>query len=123
MAGRLNKNPMGVCVLAFVEVPSNHIDEMQGVSSKTGRAYHMRRQTIYLHQGETYPEKYELSLEERQPAYEPGRYLLAAGSFVRDRTSNLSFGRNIKLLPFAEAVTKINEFTNPGRTRPAAAAA
>jgi hypothetical protein len=38
-------------------------------------------------------------------------------------TSNLSFGRNIKLLPFAEAVTKINEFMNPGRTRPAAAAA
>ena len=108
-------------MLAYIEVSSNHVDERQGVG-QTGRSYHLRQQTIYLHQqGQPYPEKFDIMLEERQLAYEPGFYVLGAGSFERHyKTGSLSFARNLKLLPLAEAVTKINELSQ--RSRPKVAA-
>ena len=110
-------------MLAFVEVSDNHVEERRGVNRDTGRAYHLRQQSIYLHQGAPYPEKFELMLEENQPAYEPGKYLLAAGSFERHyKTGALSFSRNLKLLPVAEAVLKLTEMSG-SRIRGVASAA
>lgn len=109
-------------MLCFVEVPSNHVDELRGTAKGSGRPYCIRRQEAYIHNGGAYPEKFKLPLGETQTAYEPGRYLIAQGSFERDRTNadNFVMARHWNLVPLDVAVSKLSELVGPSRGKVAA---
>lgn len=73
-----------------VEIDSTSLNERQGISSKTNRAYHLRMQTAYLHVVDSdgkpakYPEKFEIMLDAQQPAYAVGLYQLHPSAVTVD---------------------------------------
>lgn len=72
-----------------IEVKSTALQNISGVSSRTGKAYSMNKQNAWVHLGEDFPEKIELNVEEGKP-YAVGMYTLADSSFFVDKNRNLS---------------------------------
>jgi hypothetical protein len=75
----------------IIEIASTEIKTRNGVSQRTGNNYSMREQTGYLHkQGEPYPEKIKITLDENMPPYRIGTYTLAPASFYVDKYDSLA---------------------------------
>lgn len=75
----------------LIEIASTEIKSRNGVSQRTGNSYSMREQTGYLHkQGEPYPEKIKITLEENMAPYRIGTYTLAPSSFYVDKYDSLA---------------------------------
>lgn len=89
-----------VVMLVYVEIPSDEVEEKQGVSERG--VYHTRRQVGYIHQGEAYPEKVTLNLGSVQ-AYPAGRYLLGQSSFRRDQFG-FKLQSQLNLVPVSDAI-------------------
>ena len=88
-----------------IEVKSEKITEINGISQKTGRPYAMRKQTGWLDLGKDYPSEVELNLEANQPPYKAGFYILAPESFYVDRNKNICI-RPVLQLPSAPVLEK-----------------
>lgn len=81
-----------------VTVAQTTVRELKGVSNKSGtpRPYHLRFQSGYAFtvdkDGNTppYPEKFEISLDQEQPAYAPGEYTLHPSAVYVDRDGRLA---------------------------------
>lgn len=59
-----------------IEVSKKPVQELSGISQKTGKPYSMKIQTMYLHmQGEPYPIAFEHTLERDQEPFPAGAIL------------------------------------------------
>ena len=97
-----------------------------GDGPRKGQPYHIRTQSLYLHTGARFPEKFEIATDALQGElpYSPGYYLPAAGTFERVQArrggdnvnaGKLGLGRSVKLVPAAEAVAKLNDLLGGAR--------
>lgn len=60
-----------------VEITSTAVDQRSGTSKKTGQPWEIRTQEAYIHkQGQPYPEKVVLTLQDNQLAHQIGVYTL-----------------------------------------------
>ncbi|WP_136680439.1 single-stranded DNA-binding protein [Neptunomonas sp. XY-337] len=60
-----------------VEITSTEFDQRSGTSKKTGQPWEIRTQAAYIHkQGQPYPEKVGLTLQDGQLPYQVGVYTL-----------------------------------------------
>jgi hypothetical protein len=93
-----------------IEVRDVTVAVKEGVSQKTGKPFKIREQAawgwFYDMKGEKnpYPSSIRLTLEDDQPPYEPGMYVLAPTSFYADRFNQVSC--RAKLMPQAVAARK-----------------
>jgi len=75
-----------------VEVPSTEVFERSGVSSKTGKSYHIREQRAYAHlPSGKYPQEIIISLRDDQAPYAPGLYQLDPMGFYVSRFKSLDY--------------------------------
>lgn len=86
-----------------IEIKSNELNVKSGTSKRTGKAYSITEQVGYLHvEGEAYPVRCVLQIEDGAQAYAPGLYEtaneLAVGDFGR-----LSVSRRLSLVPVRSA--------------------
>lgn len=86
-------------ILAAVQVKSAEVSEKSG-TGKNGRPYTIREQTVWIDLGEAYPEKMTVRLEDRDPPYSPGEYVITDECLYLDKYNSLSVGR-VKLVPKA----------------------
>lgn len=82
-----------------IEIKSAEVNVKSGTSKRTGKPYSIREQVGYLHQdGEAYPVRCVLQLEDQQEPHAPGLYEtsneLTVGDFGR-----LAISRNLRLVP------------------------
>lgn len=94
-----------------IEVRTDEVRTVTGVSKRTGQPYTIRDQEGYAFtcdkdgKPKPYPERVSLSLEDNQPPYKPGRYILSPGSVYVGDFGRLMLGRPVLLLkPAARAV-------------------
>ncbi|GBR16925.1 MULTISPECIES: G5P family DNA-binding protein [Asaia] len=104
-------------MLPVIEVLSTDIDERSGRNERG--LWLVRRQTIWVSTGEPHPEKFEVSLEEKQPAYPVGKYVLGIGSFQRGKYG-LELARNVRLVSLAEAHSELSRVVTDKPSRAAA---
>lgn len=73
-----------------IEIESQAIQTRSGVSSKTGKPYTIREQSALLfREGEKYPERIKLNLDDGVTPYAPGHYILHDSSFSVNRYDGL----------------------------------
>lgn len=86
-----------------IEVKSADVNVKSGTSKKSGKPYSIREQVAYLHvQGEAYPQRCVLQLEDDQQPYAPGVYDTANELYVGD-FGRLSVSRRMTLQPVRKA--------------------
>ena len=73
--------------------------EKKGTTRDGGRAYHMRWQTGYVYLGGAYPEKFDLMLDEGQPAFSPGMYYVDSRQSTRVDEHKLRSAWRMKMVP------------------------
>jgi hypothetical protein len=84
-----------------IEVKSNEVNVKSGNAKRTGQPYTIREQTAYLHvEGEAYPQRCVLNLEEGQEPYVPGIYETSNELYVGD-FGRLAVSRRMRLVPSA----------------------
>ena len=82
-----------------IEIKSNDVGVKSGTSKRTGKPYSIREQVGYLHQdGEAYPVRCVLNLEDGQEPYAPGVYETANELYVGD-FGRLAVSRSMRLVP------------------------
>jgi hypothetical protein len=71
-----------------LEIDSQDLNEIKGVSAKNGKPYHLRLQSGYAHvvgpdgKASKYPEKFEIMLESDEAPFPSGMYTLHPSSLV-----------------------------------------
>lgn len=79
-----------------ITVAQTTVRELKGVSKTSGKPYHMRFQNGYAFTQDKdgnqppFPEKFEISLDNDQPAYTPGDYTLHPSAVYVDRDGRLA---------------------------------
>lgn len=69
-----------------IEVENAQIVTRSGVSERTQKPYTIReQQALMFREGERYPERIKVTLDEGTSAYPPGRYTLSDASFTVSR--------------------------------------
>ena len=69
-----------------IEVENAQIVTRSGVSDRTGKPYTIReQQALMFREGERYPERIKVTLDEGMSAYPPGRYTFSDASYVVSR--------------------------------------
>ncbi len=63
-------------------------------------------QVAFAHLGGRFPVEFSLPLEEGQPAYSAGMYVLHASSFKVGQFGRLEFERNLLLIPQSDSASK-----------------
>lgn len=82
-----------------IEIDSPEVVTRQIIAKSSGQPLQFREQSGYLHKpGERYPHQFKLSLGDR-PAYQPGRYHIAADSYQVGRFGELTLSRALVLAP------------------------
>uniref|UniRef100_A0AAU8B508 DNA-Binding protein G5P n=1 Tax=Dulem virus 57 TaxID=3145768 RepID=A0AAU8B508_9VIRU len=88
--------------LLTVEIfETSRVKERSGVSEKTGKPWNIRTQEAYVNLGGMYPTSFNVRLEEGQPKYPAGRYLVHPGSFKVSEYGDLKVD-NVVLVSFEE---------------------
>lgn len=72
-----------------VEITSNHVNELNGKSAKTGNPFRLRLQQCWLFSDDQYPKAFEILLKDDQMAYSAGFYYLDEKSIVVDRMGKI----------------------------------
>lgn len=72
-------------------------------TTKEGRAYNIRRQTVYMHNGKVHPTPVELNLGDDRRPYEPGEYTISASSFKLGVRGIEVDSYNMELVPLRSA--------------------
>ena len=84
-----------------IEIDSPEVATRQIIAKSSGQPLQFREQSAYLHvPGERYPHLFKVSLGDR-PAYQPGRYHIAADSYQVGRFGELALARALVLVPVA----------------------
>lgn len=99
-------------MLPVIEVLSTDVDERSGRNERG--LWVVRRQTIWVNTGEPHPEKFEVSLEEKQNPYPVGKYLLGLGCFQRGKYG-LELARHLPLVPLSEVAKQLVTEKQPAR--------
>src|SRR5699024_3199460 len=102
----------GFTMLAYVEIASDAVDFREGRNDNG--YWSVRRQKGFMHQGGPYPDPFEITLDEKQPPYAAGNYILAGGSFRNGKYGGLEFNRNVQLIPVADAIADLSKLTKHG---------
>jgi len=80
-----------------LEVKSQELKLVQGVSKRSGKEYSFHTQQAYAHvAGKSYPVECTLTIDKGESAYALGMYTLAPDSYYVDKYGNL--GLSPKLL-------------------------
>lgn len=87
-------------MLPIIEVMSDKVDERSGRNERG--FWSIRRQEVYVNTGKQYPEAFEITLEDGQAPYKPGKYILGLGSFQRGKYG-LELVRNLPLISLSDA--------------------
>ena len=76
-----------------VEITDEDVAERSGTSSRTGREYHLREQSAYLHTGKKFPTEFQLVLPDDVPGgcYPIGFYELSGSSFRAGSFGGIDF--------------------------------
>lgn len=84
-----------------IEIVSNEIREQSGVSQKSGKPYHIRKQQAFAHlEGQKYPIAFTLNVPNDRQPYAPGMYQIDEKSFFVDRFGALGLSQELVLIPF-----------------------
>lgn len=76
--------------MIVIEIESQAVAVRSGTSAKTGNPYTIREQSALLfREGEKYPERIKLNLDDGVTPYAPGRYSLHDSSFSVNRYDSL----------------------------------
>lgn len=104
----------------LIEITSPAVEERHG--NKNGRDWSMRTQSGYAYTldqnggPKAYPELIKIDLAKEQPAYQPGKYLVADGSFFVGDFGKLSIGRLVLApaphIDMGKLITLFNEKTD-----------
>lgn len=89
-----------------IEIQSDKVEERGGTiqrGERAGQSYHIRNQVAWIHNGQAYPEKFVISLQDGQGAYPPGFYLLSSESLEVGEYDRLQFSRKLVLVPDTSA--------------------
>ncbi|EGU40197.1 single-stranded DNA-binding protein, partial [Vibrio scophthalmi] len=78
------------------------IDKFEGISQKNNKPFCMLSQIGYAHVGGKFPKEFKIRLQEGQPAYVAGKYVLSVNSLVVGMRGDLEIGREMILLPYDE---------------------
>lgn len=74
-----------------VEVTSVALETISGIGKASGKPFSFDKQTVYLHvEGQPYPEKSEIIINEGTTPYAIGKYEIAPASIVVDRNGRLA---------------------------------
>ena len=82
-----------------IEIKSPLVNDISGVAAKTGKPYHMRKQSAWAYtfdqQGglQPFPERIEISLADGQEAYPVGNYALSDKCIFVGDFNSLAVGR------------------------------
>lgn len=69
-----------------IEIENAQITTRSGTSERTGKPYTIReQQALMFREGERYPERIKVTLDEGMSAYPPGLYTLSDASFSVSR--------------------------------------
>lgn len=69
-----------------IEIENSQILTRSGVSERTGKPYTIHEQAaLMFRDGERYPERIKVNLDEGMSAYQPGNYVLSDASFSVSR--------------------------------------
>lgn len=91
--------------MIHIVITSPEIREMKGTSKTSGKPYHMRIQTAHAFTVSPdgaiaeFPDKFEISLEENQPPYQRGKYLLQPSSVYVSRDGRLEVRPRLAPVP------------------------
>lgn len=86
-----------------IEVKSSELNVKSGTSKRTGKPFSITEQSAYLHMdGEAYPVRCVLPIEDGAQAYAPGMYETASELTVGD-FGRLSVSRKLRLVPVRKA--------------------
>lgn len=81
-----------------VIIESDKVETRSGISQK-GKPYTIVEQRCYVDLGKRYPVEAKLTLDEGQPAWQPGEYELdMKGSIYVDRFGSLAISNNPQLV-------------------------
>ena len=70
----------------LIEIENTKIAERSGFSERTKKPYTIREQNaLMFREGERYPERIKITLDEGASAYPPGRYTLHPSSYSVSR--------------------------------------
>jgi hypothetical protein len=105
MVGRFHAATGGEGGNVRIEIKSAEVVSVQRSSPTTGKPYVQRTQTAIL-RGDEEVKKFQVRLDEGQPAYEPGIYDLASECLTVDAYGRLSIAR-IQLVKRAAAAVKV----------------
>lgn len=87
-------------MLPIIEVMSDKVDERSGRNERG--FWSIRRQEVYVNTGKQYPEPFDITLEDGQAPYKPGKYILGLGAFQRGKYG-LELVRNLPLISLSDA--------------------
>lgn len=83
-----------------IEIVSAETREQSGVSQKTGKNYHIRKQQAFVHlDGRKYPVEFVFNVPNDRQPYLPGFYSVDDISFFVDKFGGLGISHEIKLTP------------------------
>lgn len=83
-----------------IEIVSADVREQSGVSQKTGKNYHIRKQQAFAHlDGQRYPVSFVLNVSHDCQPYAAGFYSIDDTSFYVDRFGRLGLPQELKLVP------------------------
>ena len=83
-----------------IEIVSAEIREQSGVSQKTGKNYHIRKQQAFAHlDGQKYPVAFTLNVPNDRHPYSPGFYTIDETTFYIDKFGGLAVSQEMKLVP------------------------
>lgn len=89
-----------------IEIQSAEFQVQSGTvknGSRAGQSYSIRKQDVWVHlEGQPYPIRAVVNLEDNKPPYQPGFYKLDEKSFFVDRFNSLTLGR-LALVPESAA--------------------
>ncbi|MCG9753433.1 G5P family DNA-binding protein [Vibrio brasiliensis] len=82
------------------------LDVREGVSQKTGKPWKMITQVGYAHTGGKYPVEFKIRIQDGQPFWPAGKYVLSMNSLVVGPHGDLEVGREMILLPMDSSSVK-----------------
>lgn len=83
-----------------VEIQDAGVTEISGTiknGPRAGQPYRIRKQVGWVFNGQAYPQKFEFNLDDENPGYAPGNYVIAPASFVVGDFSALQIGKLVLL--------------------------
>lgn len=82
------------------------LDVREGISTKSGKPWKMITQVGYAHTGGKYPVEFKIRMQDGQPFWPAGKYVLAFNSLVVGPHGDLEVGREMLLLPYESSGVK-----------------